>query len=169
MNIFVTDTNPRQAARDLCDKHVVKMALETAQMLCTAHYVLRNREEMCAQGQLPPYRATHSNHPCTIWARSSEANYYWLVEHGLEICAEYTKRYGKRMKAQDVIEWSEKHVSCFDSSVWVSREQTPFAVAMPDEYKIKDDPVASYRNYYIGAKSHFAQWKMGEKPAWWPK
>lgn len=169
MNIFVTDTNPRQAARDLCDKHVVKMALETAQMLCTAHYVLRSSTEMQARGQLPPYRATHSNHPCTIWARSSEANYQWLVEHGIEICTEYTKRYGKRMKAQDVIEWSAKHVSCFDPSVWVFREQTPFAVAMPDEYKVKDDPVTSYRNYYIGAKSHFAQWKTGEKPAWWPK
>ena len=87
MNIFTVDHDPTVAAQQLCDKHVVKMPLETAQMLCSAFDPL----------DLAPYKRVHYNHPCTQWARQSEANFDWLVTHGLALCAEYTKRYGSDM------------------------------------------------------------------------
>ena len=84
MNIFVLHEKPEIAATMACDKHVVKMILETAQMMCTV---------VASYGHETPYRATHAKHPCTIWAAQSRANWNWLVEHGMSLCDEYTKRY----------------------------------------------------------------------------
>ncbi len=153
MNIFVIDEDPKEAAKMLCDKHVVKMILETAQMLCTAASKL---------GYNPPYKATHKSHPCTIWVGESLSNWNWLVEHGMSMCEEYTKRYGKVHKSQSVIEW------CRDSGVSPKSDLglTPFKLAMPEKYKC-DDAVKSYRKYYQGEKSRFAKWSKTPEPEWW--
>lgn len=95
MNIFVTDIDPVQSAKFLDDRRVVKMCLETAQMLCTATWSLNIGAE---------YRPTHPNHPCNIWVRRSKQNFLWLYHHGIALCKEYTARYGKVHKSQSVIE-----------------------------------------------------------------
>lgn len=151
MNIFVLHQNPQTAAEMMCDKHVVKMILETAQMMCTV---------VAAHDIQPPYRATHAKHPCTIWAGESQANWQWLIDHGLSLSAEYTKRYGKVHKSQAVIEW------CRDQNINLSAGGlTPFAQAMPPQYR-NDCPVTAYRDYYHGEKAAIATWKT-QAPNWW--
>jgi hypothetical protein len=151
MNIFALDNNPRKCAEYHVDKHVVKMILETAQLLCGAHWVV---------GGDAPYKLSHKNHPCSIWVRESLSNYLLLCELGLELCKEYTYRYGKRHKSQDVIEW------CLINKPNIAdKEFTEPARAMPDEYK-SNCVVESYRNYYIGEKSKIAVWKNRETPEW---
>lgn len=135
MNIFYVDQCPVISACSLCDRHVVKMILETAQLLCTAHHVTHGSDDI-------PYRKTHVNHPSAVWARASVANYLWLVEHGLAMCAEYTRRYGKRHKTQDVLEWCDQHIPLLSSDGFTHPPQ-----CMPDEFKHADTVVA-YRNYY---------------------
>jgi hypothetical protein len=152
MNIFVVDQNPVTAACQLCDKHVVKMILETAQMLCT---VAAN------QGHAnTPYRATHPKHPCTLWAAKSADNWSWLVQHGLAMCGEYTRRYGRTHKSEAVILWCARLTMGFPES-----GLTPFAQAMPEQYK-NECAVTAYRAYYHGEKASFATWKS-EVPQWW--
>ena len=154
MNIFILDSNPKTAATMLCDKHVVKMIVETAQMLCTASSKL---------GHDVPYKPTHKKHPCTLWAGESRSNWNWLIDHGIEMCNEYTRRYGRIHKTQTIIEW------CKSSKVGPVEDigLTPFKLAMPEQYKC-DDPVKSYRNYYICEKYRFAKWKTSP-PLWWPQ
>ena len=154
MNIFFLHKNPKLCARYHLDKHVVKMILETAQMLYSVHWY----KEL--ELPLDAYKKAHINHPCSIWSRESLSNYLYLCELGLELCNEYTYRYGKRHKSQDVIEWC---VTNKPSIVDIGYTQPP--KAMPDEYKV-ESVVQSYRNYYMGAKSGFAVWKNREKPFW---
>jgi hypothetical protein len=134
------------------DKHVVKMPLETAQILCTVHWQVGNQA---------PYKSTHKKHPCTIWAGQSIQNYMWLCELGLELCKEYTHRYAKTHKCEDIINWCIINTPNLPDAVI-----TPYALAMPDEYKTSKDPIECYRNYYIGAKSHIHTWKNRQKPYW---
>lgn len=143
MNIFVLSLCPRIAARLHCDKHVVKMILETAQLLYTAHHVVGTRE-------LPEgaYKKTHANHPCAIWVRESRANYLWLAELGWWLCKEYQYRYGesKTHKTERHIEWLKTHVPEL-----ADVPQTPFRQAMPDEYKCPD-AVQAYQTFYVESK-----------------
>lgn len=151
MNIFVLHQDPQVAAKMACDKHVVKMILETAQMMCTV---------TASHGYDTPYRSTHAKHPCTIWAAKSRHNWNWLTDYGLALCAEYTKRYSKVHKSQSVIQY------CRDANFKLPDTRlTPFAQAMPPQYR-SDCAVTAYRAYYHGEKSHFATWKT-EIPAWW--
>lgn len=153
MNIFILDLDVKKCAEYHCDKHVVKMILETSQLLCGVHHLSGSSEI--------PYKLSHKNHPCSIWARESLTNYLYLCELGLELCKEYTYRYGKRHKSQDVIEW------CIVNKANISDKGfTEPAKAMPEEYKTKD-VVQSYRNYYIGAKKDFAVWKGRNIPFWY--
>ena len=154
MNIFFLDENPTLSAKYHVDKHVVKMILETAQLLCGVHH---STDQVTDQ---VPYKLSHKNHPCAIWSRESLSNYLYLCDLGLELCKEYTYRYGKRHKSQDVIEWcvTNKPNIC-------DKEFTEPARAMPNEYKV-DSVVESYRNYYIGEKSKIAVWKNREIPEW---
>lgn len=151
MNIFFLDSDPRKCAEYHNDKHVVKMILETAQLLCGVHWV---------NGSEAPYKLSHKNHPCSIWVRSSLENYLWLCELGLELCKEYSYRYGKKHKSQQIIEW------CV-----VNKPQIPDVPfqdpprAMPDVFKV-ENVSQSYRNYYIGAKKDFCKWKNREAPLW---
>jgi hypothetical protein len=151
MNIFILDYDVKKCAEYHVDKHVVKMILETAQLLCGVHWVVNSEA---------PYKLSHKNHPCSIWARESLTNYLYLCELGLELCYEYTYRYGKKHKSQQVIEW------CIENKPNIKDIGfTEPAKAMPDEYKVKS-VVESYRNYYRGAKSGFANWKNREIPEW---
>jgi hypothetical protein len=154
MNIFLLDTDTRKCAQYHCDKHVVKMILETAQLLCGVHHMTDQVTDQV------PYKLSHKNHPCAIWSRESLSNYLYLCDLGLELCKEYTYRYGKRHKSQEVIEWcvTNKPNIC-------DKEFTEPARAMPNEYKV-DSVVESYRNYYIGEKSKIAVWKNREIPEW---
>lgn len=145
MNVFVLSTCPIEAAQMQCDKHVVKMVVETAQMLCTVG--------------IGSYKPTHKNHPCTVWAGKSLENFEWLVAHGLALCDEYTYRYGRRHKTQDVIE------AVLPPDRFETSGLTPFALAMPDEYR-KGDVVESYREYYK-SKASFAKWTKRAAPVWW--
>ena len=153
MNIFILDTNPDTAAQMLCDKHVVKMILESAQMLCTVAH---------ENGFDAPYRKTHPQHPCTLWTGQSKANWDWLMRHALAMCAEYTRRYGKIHKSRSVIDW------CLWQGIKIDFPEeglTPFAQAMPTQYK-GDCAVTAYRAYYHGEKAKFATWKS-DTPQWW--
>jgi hypothetical protein len=94
LNIFVLDKDPEKAAKYQCDKHVIKMILETAQLLCSVF----------EPGQAP-YKRTHYNHPSAVWTRASRANYMWLIEHGEALCYEYTRRYNKTHKSEFVFQW----------------------------------------------------------------
>lgn len=154
MNIFVLDRDVRKCAVYHNDKHVVKMILETAQLLCGVHHVVEPKNDEV------PYRLSHKNHPCSIWVRENISNYLWLCELGLELCKEYTYRYGKRHKSQDVIEW------CLTNLPNIPEEDfTEPPKAMPEVYKV-DDVVQSYRNYYLGDKKYFSKWKKREVPYW---
>lgn len=154
MNIFVLSEDPFEAAQMQCDKHVVKMILESGQMLCAAH----------PEGHAP-WKRTHYNHPCTVWTRSSKANYEWLAAHGLELCAEYTRRYGKRHKAEDTLIWCAKNIPATLPELGL----TPFAIAIKDIKYHLGDPVCSYRAYYLGEKSRFAKWNYCDPPGWWDR
>jgi hypothetical protein len=153
MNIFILDTDPVRAAEMQCDKHVVKMVSEAAQLLCTVF-----------DPDTTPWKHTHYNHPCAKWARESKENFNWLVRHGLALAYEYTYRYDKVHKAQVVIEWCVEQSRHID---WKGVEQTPFVQTMPDQYRLTDT-VTAYRNFYIGEKSRFAKWnKTRPAPNWY--
>ena len=159
MNIFYFDECPIKSARAQPDKMLVKMPLETAQMLCTAHRELDGNEYADEQGL---YKRAYWNHPCTIWARESSANYFWLYKHFLALGREYTFRYGKIHKSVDKLSRA-----LFKQPDNISRiGMTTLAQAMPDEYK-HDDPTVAYRDYVIHEK-HYAKWEQGrDKPEWW--
>jgi hypothetical protein len=140
MNIFFLDWNPEIAAKYHCDKHVIKMILETAQMLYSVHWSFNSKLPENA------YKLAHKNHPCSIWTRTSLANYLWLCSLGLSLCNEYTFRYGKIHKTQSHIEWLSKNYPKFENEIL-----TQPALAMPLEFK-KDDPIESYRLFYIESK-----------------
>jgi hypothetical protein len=144
MNIFFLDQDPQIAAQYHCDKHVVKMILESAQLLYCAHW-------MTDPLILPAdaYKMTHKNHPCCIWVRESRENYMWLAALGWWLCKEYQHRYGaeKTHKTQKHIEWllaNPPEIECYGI--------TPFRQAMPDEYK-RPESLDAYRVYYIEAKT----------------
>ena len=160
MNIFVLDENPTVAAESLCDKHIVKMILESTQMLCTAIPAAREYQMYCG---IKLYKPAFMNHPCTLWVGKSQENFSWLCSHAKAMCQEYTRRYKKDHKSEQVIN---------AMMVLNSRYQlpsiglTPFAQAMPDQYK-DASAVVAYRNYYIGEKSKIAVWKHSTPPSWW--
>lgn len=157
MNIFYLDKDPELAAQYHCDNHVVKMVLETAQLLCTAHHV-------CGDGTITDlYKRTHVNHPCSIWLRGSSGNYTWTCNLFTELSREYTKRYGKIHKSYQKFGGSLTKIPRF---IRVGDFYDP-PMAMPDQYKQKD-VVQAYRDYYVGEKSHFATWKFEGEPEWWP-
>ena len=151
MNIFAVDTDPKIAAQQLCDKHVVKMILESAQMLCS---VFPNGDA--------PYRRAFYNHPCTKWARESAENYEWVLDHAYAMCQEYTRRYGKVHKSLDAISWCGSNYHKLNIP---RKGLTKFAQAMPEQYK-NSCGVTAYRSYYNGEKAYFAKWSKRETPSW---
>lgn len=156
MNIFVLHSDPWVAAAHHCDKHVVKMILETAQMLSAAHHLYPTGKN------LPLYKKTHVNHPCTQWCIKSLSNYQWLAKLGVALCEEYTYRYGKVHKSANLIS------QLYNTPANISDVGlTPMALAMPDEFKT-NDPVVSYRLYYIQKKLPFCKYTRRPIPYWLP-
>lgn len=152
MNIFAVNINPIAAAQDLHDRHVVKMVLESAQMLCTL--ARRYSDDV-------PYKPTHPRHPSTLWAGETHSNAEWLYRHAMALCHEYTHRFGKRHKSQDVIEAvAPKLIAALPEG-----PLTPFAQAMPDDCK-RPDPVDGYRTYYRQHKLAGNRWTNRDRPAW---
>ena len=159
MNIFYLDRNPRIAAQMMCDKHVVKMILESAQMLSTTHRVLDGDDVANSKGL---YKMAHKNHPSTIWVRTNAENYEWLWTHMDALMKEYTYRYDKRHATERLIEPLKQQPKCITSSGYIDPPQ-----CMPDQCK-KEDTVTSYRTYYIIEKVKIATWnKKRSAPKWW--
>lgn len=158
MNVFMISTCPRESAQGLCDKHVVKMVLETAQLLSTAARERGHDDEML-------YRSTHKHHPCTKAAIENSAYFSWLVQHGLALADEYTHRYGKTHKSTAVLE----HVASRFGTEQTVPEDVP--QAMPDEFKLPGNPTQAYQNYLRWKyntlwKPGNARWTNRQQPAW---
>jgi hypothetical protein len=151
MNIFFISTDAAEAARMHGDKHVIKMILESTQMLITCHRVLEDDDSWILKfksdlGGKEPYKMTHKNHPCAIWARTSLANYAWLCDLALALCDEKMARWPdkKPHACRPMLEW----LAANPPPTLTRSEMTEPATAMPDEFKVPGDPVASYRRYY---------------------
>ena len=161
MNIFYVNTDPVLAAQDLPDKLVVKMPLESAQMLSTTQRFYYDAD-YCDACDI--YKTAYLNHPCTIWARESADNYNWLYRHFVALCEEYTYRYGKVHASDTKLRRVLSRIPLGIPDIGL----TTIAQAMPDQYK-DSDPVVAYRNYLINEK-HYAEWnKNRAKPDWWVK
>lgn len=175
MNIFFLSPSPLQSAVWMCDSHVVKMIVESAQLLSTAHRILDGVEQVGVsstgrktKGWVLPdsreqimYKTTHSNHPCAIWCRTSIENYTWLVEHFFALCDEYTYRYGKTHKCYGMgyaLQSPPLNLKAYD---WT----TPPS-CMPEQYILSDNPVENYRQYYREGKKHILKWKNRPQPDW---
>jgi hypothetical protein len=176
MNIFYLSENPREAAEWMVDKHVVKMILESAQLLSTAHRVIDGTETLgqSATGRKAKrwvlgdgreevmYSATHVNHPSAVWIRQSVENYNWLVDHFFALCEEYTYRYNKKHLTQQKLGYQIQSPP-FKLKEW---DFTTPPSAMAPEYIISENPVENYRNYYKSGKTHLHAWTKREKPSW---
>lgn len=179
MNIFFLDESPTLSAQYMVDKHVVKMIVETAQLLSTAHRVIDGLQVQLfleKDGKIRKkkvwvlddfrnelfYKATHVNHPSAVWVKQSVENYNWLVDHLHALSNEYSYRYGKRHKTITRLGY-EIQTPPYGLTNW---EFTEPALAMPDEFKINNDYVTSYRNYYKIAKKNLHSWKIRGKPEW---
>jgi len=173
MNIFYLDHDPIKCAEMHVDKHCVKMILEYAQLLSTAHRVLdgtllvgiSDKGRKSTSWILPDnrndtlYKATHLNHPSAIWVRQSDKNYSWLFEMFQSLLEEYTYRYGKKHACEKLVWALEVRPNNIPRGHFT--EPTP---AMPDHYKVAGDSIQSYKNYYLGEKSHMFVWKNRQTP-----
>ena len=158
MNIFYLDRDPVVAAQMMCDKHVVKMILESAQMLSTAHRVLDGDNYADRYGL---YKMAHKNHPSTKWVRSGGLNYLWLYKHMRGLVQEYTYRYGK-------IHATERLTMGLSGRPQNMDENAPFTdppQCMPPYCK-GEDAVMAYQTYYILEKANFAKWTKRSIPEW---
>lgn len=177
MNIFYLDSDPKTCAEMHLDKHVVKMIIEYAQLMSTAHRVLDGEEyyDKTANGRKikrwrmedPKYeaglmKASHVNHPSGVWVRASKENYMWLNRMWNYLLLEYTYRYGKRHACADRMDvlyaWPQKIPE---------GKFYPPTPAMPEECKIPGNSLASYHKYYKERKNHFAKWTKREVPNWY--
>lgn len=162
MNIFYLDSDPLTCARYHCDKHVIKMILESCQLMATAHRLLDFdiNDWHDSEGF---YRVTHRNHPSARWVRLSSHHYTYLWYLTKHLCHEYTYRYpGRVHKCQQYVDtiYRDPPQNIFDD---------PFVeppACMPVQYIIGGDAVQSYRRYYVGAKQDILQYTRRPPPAW---
>ena len=177
MNIFYVNSDPEVAARSMVDRHVVKMILETAQLLSTAHRVI-DGEEYVGQSQSGRkakrwrlsgnadaimYAATHINHPSAVWVRENSANYNWLYDHLLALGREYTYRYGRTHltidKLKDILKDAPENIE-------QSNVMTKMPSCMDKQYIVSLDPIINYRNYYNYGKTDLLRWSNRPPPKW---
>jgi len=174
MNIFVTDPDPIVCAKVLPDKHIVKMPLECCQMLS----IVASDKWGHGFGTLPkadgtPYateKGAFRNHPCTKWASEFVMNWRWLITHGLALCDEYTHRYDKVHSCHHTLKYANELFPYADPQGRSGKETTPFARAMPDEYKL-DTSIDTFTAYkmYIASKPWVASNYLRDesrKPDW---
>lgn len=176
MNIFYLHDDPYLCAQQHCDKHVVKMIIEYAQLLSTAHRMtdgveyegrtqtgrrVRRWKLSDAADENVIYKASHINHPSAVWARSNDQNYIWLLELWYALSYEYEHRYGREhltfTKLRDVLNRVPENMT--------EGEFFRPPPAMPDYCKCAD-VIDSYRTYYINEKARFAKWTNRETPEW---
>ena len=178
MNIFVLDKNPIVAAQLQCDKHVVKMIVESAQMLSTAHRMLDGQEykapsksgkRMVKKWKLKNhddviYSAVHMGHPCTVWTMESNANYEWHYKHFIALCDEYTYRYGKIHSSDTKL---REHLEQLPNNIPVTK-MTEFKLAMKSNPEcMLECPVESYRAFYHTKQHRFKMdWTKRKVPEW---
>jgi len=173
MNIFFVSNDPVVAAQSMVDRHVIKMVLESAQLLSTAHRVLDGQQYIDASSgrkikrwrllderESVLYSATHIHHPSAVWTRQSNNNYNWLYCHFIALMDEYTYRYGKIHKCHNMLSYLKTPPSNIPINFF-----TPPPPAMPDQYKVSDS-VQSYRNYYIDGKKHLHKYTKRAPPTW---
>lgn len=183
MNLFILDNDPIKAAQLQCDKHVVKMIVESAQMLSTAHRMLdgietrrrsKSGKTMSKYWELPDdresvlYKAVHMGHPCTVWTMQNDNNYRWHYEHFSALCKEYTHRYDKTHSTENLL---SKKLSKLPTNIKEGFKylMTPFALAMKHEPQciIEGDPVKSYKLYYQTKQDRFKMaWTRRPIPEW---
>jgi hypothetical protein len=160
MNIFILSLLPAECAQYMIDKHTIKILLECVQMLSTCVRVLGPDKafDKCL------YKMAHKNHPVTIWCRTSLANFMWTLDLIDALHEEWRFRYSheKIHKSYSVSLYIRENIP----TNFPETSLTPFALCMPDIYKIPGDPVESYRNYYRGEKRAMASWKKRERPDW---
>ncbi len=159
MNIFYLHPVPDVAAKYMCDKHVVKMILETAQLLSTAHHHYGSSTPIM-------YKPTHKNHPCAVWVRECWHNYHWAYDHLQALCHQYRIRYNKRHKTEALLDDLLK----LPRGIPMRDINTVPPQCMPEQYKHhgpdrQQQTVNAYRDYYINDKSRFATWKT-QTPKW---
>lgn len=171
MNIFYLDHDPVKCAEMHNDKHCIKMILEYCQLLSTAHRILdgvetqaksktgRNVKRWVLNNEMENiyYSATHISHPSAVWCRQSAANYDWLVHLLVALCEEYTYRYGKVHKCEST--GLVNALRIHPKNIPNDKPFTGPTPAMPDDVKVVNDSLNSYRNYYISNKTHLASWK----------
>jgi hypothetical protein len=176
MNIFILDEDPVIAAQMQCDKHIVKMPTELAQMLSSAHRVLDGFMNIKTIGRKTKYwthpvyddelyKVSHVNHPCSVWVREASENYKWAYQHFISLCSEYTFRYNK-------IHACETKLKTILSSMPDNIEygKTDFALGMKTnpECIVLNNPVLSYRNFYKTKSDKFKMtWTNRDSPYWW--
>jgi len=175
MNIFVLHQDPTLASQMYCDKHVPKMVVELLQQMGSAvirHGATPDMMPLTKKGT--PLKGGYHNHPCTRWVGDSRANYMWAIDHAQELCREYTRRFDKTHFCEAGI----RHLSHMHNLI-PAGFRTPFALAMPDEYRPEnvdsediiyhatgETAVQAYRDYYHSKE--FAQWSKGtDAPSWW--
>jgi hypothetical protein len=159
MNIFFLSEDPYEAARMQADKHVVKMILESAQLLSTAHRVL-DGDPLPDRRQDLFYKATHKNHPSAKWVRESVENYNWLVDHFDALLCEYTHRYNKVHACARLLYDIQSPPKAL-----VAWDKTPPPCCMPDDCKV-GNYIDNYREYYRKHKAHIHKWTNREPPKW---
>lgn len=180
MNIFILDKNPIIAAQLQCDKHVVKMIVESAQMLSTAHRMLdgnqlsvpsKSGKRMVKAWTLPDaretvlYKAVHMNHPCTVWTMKSNNNYTWHYIHFIALCDEYKHRYGKTHSTDTLLREVLKTPPTNIPVGYLT--QQPLAMNTNPECKFPHDPVKSYRMFYQTKQDRFKMaWTNRNVPEW---
>lgn len=152
MNIFVLDLNVEKCAHYHCDQHVVKMILESIQIICTA---------LNSKGFATPYKSTHTKHPCVLWAGESYDNVKWLTMLAKSLNCEYKYRYRKSGDHASIQVLNQVKGMIFESS-----GLTEFVQAMPEKYRVPGDPVSAYRRFYVGEKLRFARWTRRRRPMW---
>ena len=169
MNLFILSLDPAKIAEYMMDKHVSKILLEAVQMLCSAKRILSPDDEINER----IYKLAHKNHPVTIWCRTSKANFVWVLDLIDHMHAEWKYRYehpeSKMHKSYLVAKYLRENMPSDDKFEQVGL--TAFALAMPDKYKVVDDAVLSYRNYYMSEeKQLIATWnKKRGKPEWYKR
>lgn len=179
MNIFILDNSPIKSAQLQCDKHVVKMIVESAQMLSTAHRMLdgdvytapsKSGKRLVKRWTHPTlddtlYQAVHIHHPCTVWTMRSSINYNWHYAHFIALCDEYTHRYGKvhatDTKLRDVLKDYPKNITIGDLT------EFPLAMQSNPECMFKGEPVKSYQAFYQTKQDRFSmKWTNRSVPEW---
>lgn len=148
-----------KSAESLDNMRVVKMILESCQLLSTALHVNG------VQGT--KYKPTHINHPSTKWVSESSANFESLIIHTRSMLTEYSLRFGKIHKCEEVLRLNIIPLFINNRHLFPMSQPTPLKMAMPIEYQIEDDPVLSYRNYYVTKEK--MRYPAGKEPSWFLK